>query len=311
MSTYISKSEYGNMKLVPGLLCAAGAYGSYSLYDSYTGFSAFLTGILFIPLAIILGYYAIINLSKYFEIRRVPDYEWDEYIKKERILFSKATYKHPQTGDVQTVRRGFSIPVFLFGGFVPLVKGQFSLAFKFFVILYLLDALGFIIPIIGTIITHFLTSYGIARVYNKYYEDYLIDEGYIIQDAHSGLKTVSNVKQITQNVWNANDIGTAYNEVKKGYQSNPIELPESFTNSNNNTIQEVHNGIKCTNCGVTNDKEDTFCYNCETHLGSVAITNSSIESVVEDSFVICPICGEENDFDNDFCITCGNKLSTN
>lgn len=131
MSTYLSKNEYANMKLVPGLLCIGGAIGSYLIYDSYTGFSAFLTGILFVPLAIILVYFGLTNLKKYHEINQVPIEQRDEYIKKERILFSKAVYVHPRTGDVQTVRRGFSIPVFLFGFFVPLVKGQFSLPLSF------------------------------------------------------------------------------------------------------------------------------------------------------------------------------------
>ena len=66
MSAYLSKNEYANMKLVPGLLCSGGAIGSYMIYDSYTGFSAFLTGMLFVPMAIVLAYFGLINLMKYF-----------------------------------------------------------------------------------------------------------------------------------------------------------------------------------------------------------------------------------------------------
>ena len=115
MSVYLSKNEYANMKLVPGLLCAGGSVGSYMIYDSYTGFSAFLTGILFVPMTVVLAHFGLVNLKKYYEITQVPLEQWDEYIKKERILFSKAVYVHPQAGDMQTVKRGFSIPVFLFG----------------------------------------------------------------------------------------------------------------------------------------------------------------------------------------------------
>lgn len=111
------------MKLIPGLLCSGGAIGIYMIYNSYTGFSAFLAGILFVPAAIVLAYFGLVNLKKYYEITQVPLVLWDEYIKKERILFSKAVYVHPRTGNVQTVRRGFSIPVFLFGFFVLLVEG--------------------------------------------------------------------------------------------------------------------------------------------------------------------------------------------
>ena len=198
MSAYLSKNEYANMKLVPGLLCAGGAIGAYMVYDSYTGFSAFLTGILLVPLAVILAYLGLVNLKKYYEITQVPLEQWDEYIKKERILFSKAVYVHPLTGDVQTVRRGFSIPVFLFGFFVPLVKGQVSLAIKFALIVFALTALGSIIPVVGNMIAWFLTSYGIARRYNKYYENYLIKQGYVIQDTHSVFRSISRAKEVTQ-----------------------------------------------------------------------------------------------------------------
>lgn len=215
MSTHYTKSEYANMKLIPGLLCLGGAIGSYMVYDSYTGFWAFMIGILFIPISLILTYYALVNLKKYIEIISVQPEIWEDYIKKERILFSKATYVHPRTGDVQTVRRGFSIPVFLFGFFIPLVKGQFSLALKFFLVIIVLDTLGSVIPVVGNVIAHVLSSYGIARRYNKYYEDYLIEEGYIIQDAHSGFTTISKAKEMTQNVLGQGDIGSMYNEVKK------------------------------------------------------------------------------------------------
>lgn len=192
---YISKNQYANMKLVPALIYGAVAVSLYLVYDSSTGFSAFFAGVLCLPIAIICAILAVINIKKYMEINQVPDGQWDEYINKERILLSLATYRHPQTGDVQTVRRGFSIPVFLFGGFVPLVKGQFALAFKFFVVVFAIDALGSILPVIGNVIAHFLTSYGIARRYNKYYEDYLIEEGYILEDAHSGFHDVRKAKE--------------------------------------------------------------------------------------------------------------------
>ena len=240
MSAYLSKNEYANMKLVPGLLCSIGAIGAYMIYDSYTGFSAFLTGILFVPMAVILAYFGLVNLKKYYEITQVPLEQWDEYIKKERILFSKAVYVHPQTGDVQTVRRGFSIPVFLFGGFVPLVKGQFSMAIKLLLIVSVLDVLGSVIPIVGNIIAHVLSSYGIARRYNKYYEDYLIEQGYIIQDAHSGFNSISRAKEVTRNVLKADSVSSVYNEVKKEYITAKA-ISETSENQEKNIYEREYN----------------------------------------------------------------------
>ncbi len=256
MSAYLSKNEYANMKLVPGLLCSIGAIGAYIIYDSYTGFSAFLTGILFVPMAVILAYFGLVNLKKYYEITQVPLEQWDEYIKKERILFSKAVYVHPQTGDVQTVRRGFSIPVFLFGFFVPLVKGQFSLAIKFFLIVLALDTLGSIIPVIGNVIAHILSSYGIARRYNKYYEDYLIEQGYVIQDTHSGFHTISKAKEVTRNVLTADSVGSIYNEVKREYIT-PKTLSMSSVEK-----QDASPKILCTHCDTPNESNAGFCVNC-------------------------------------------------
>ena len=256
MSAYLSKNEYANMKLVPGLLCSGGAIGCYMIYDSYTGFSAFLTGMLFVPMAIVLAYFGLINLMK-----QVPSEQWDEYIKKERILFSKAVYVHPQTGDVQTVRRGFSIPVFLFGGFVPLVKGQFSLAVKFFLIVLALDTLGSIIPVIGNFIAHILSSYGIARRYNKYYEDYLIEEGYIIQDAHSGFYTISRAKAVTRNVLAVDSVGAIYNEVKNEYVA-----PKVLPISNVEEQQNLNTKVLCPHCDTPNDLGAESCINCGDNL---------------------------------------------
>jgi len=256
MSAYLSKNEYANMKLVPGVLCVGGAIGSYMIYDSYTGFSAFLTGILFVPMAVILAYFGLVNLKKYYEISQVPLDQWDEYIKKERILFSKAVYVHPQTRDVQTVRRGFSIPVFLFGFFVPLVKGQFSLAIKFFLIVFALTTLGSIIPVIGNVIAWFLTSYGIARRYNKYYEDYLIEQGYVIQDAHSGFHTISKAKEVTRNVLTADSVGSIYNEVKREYITpKTLSVPSAEK-------QDASAKILCPHCDAPNDSKAGFCVNC-------------------------------------------------
>lgn len=256
MSAYLSKSEYANMKLIPGLLCSGGAIGTYMIYNSYTGFSAVLAGILFVPAAIVLAYFGLINLKKYYEITQVPLTLWDEYIKKERILFSKAVYVHPRTGNVQTVRRGFSIPVFLFGFFIPLVKGQFSLAVKFFLIVFVLTTLGSIIPVVGNVVTWLLSSYGIARRYNKYYEDYLIEQGYIIQNAHSGFNSISRAKEVTQNVLTADSVGTIYNEVKKEYVA-----PKSWATSNVEQ-QDAEVKILCPHCDTPNDSRDGSCINC-------------------------------------------------
>lgn len=256
MSAYLSKNEYANMKLVLGLLCSIGAIGAYMIYDSYTGFSAFLTGILFVPMAVILAYFGVVNLKKYYEKTQVPLEQWDEYIKKERILFSKAVYVHPQTGDVQTVRRGFSIPVFLFGFFVPLVKGQFSLAVKFFLIVFALTTLGSIIPVVGNVVAWFLTSYGIARRYNKYYEDYLIEQGYVIQDAHSGFYTISRAKEVTRNVLTADSVGAIYNEVKNEYMSPKVLSVSSVED------QVIDGKICCPHCDALNESNAEFCANC-------------------------------------------------
>lgn len=256
MSAYLSKNEYANMKLVPGLFCAGGSIGSYMIYDSYTGLSAFLTGILFVPMAVILAYWGLVNLKKYYEITQVPLEQWDEYIKKERIVFSKAVYVHPQTGDVQTVRRGFSIPVFLFGFFVPLVKGQFSLAIKFFLVVLALDTLGSVIPVIGNVIAHILSSYGIARRYNKYYEDYLIEQGYIIQDAHSGFHTISKAKDVTRNVLTADSVGAMYNELKREYITQKVSSVPSAEE------QDASIKILCPHCDTPNDSMAELCVNC-------------------------------------------------
>lgn len=256
MSAYLSKNEYANMKLIPGLLCVGGSIGSYIIYESYTGFSAFLTGILFVPMAVVLAYFGFVNLKKYYEITQVPLEQWDEYIKNERIVFSKAVYVHPQTGYVQTVRRGFSIPVFLFGFFVPLVKGQYSLAIKFFLVVFALDTLGSVLPIVGNVIAHILSSYGIARRYNKYYEDYLIEQGYIIQDTHSIFNTMSRAKEITRDVLKADSVGRMYNEVKKEYV-----IPKVWDISN---VEQQNTNVKilCPHCGAPNDSMAELCVNC-------------------------------------------------
>ena len=42
MSTHYTKSEYANMKLIPGLLCLGGAIGSYMVYDSYAEYKIYI-----------------------------------------------------------------------------------------------------------------------------------------------------------------------------------------------------------------------------------------------------------------------------
>lgn len=134
-----------------------------------------------------------------------------------------------------------------FGFFVPLVKGQFSLAIKFFLVVLALDTLGSVIPVVGNVIAHILSSYGIARRYNKYYEDYLTEQGYIIQNAHSGFNTISRAKEMTRDVLKADSVGGMYNKVKKEYVA-----PKAWAISNVEQ-QDTEVKILCPHCDTPND----------------------------------------------------------
>lgn len=200
---YISKQKWAKDKLEATILFGAFSAICYFFYCLSGGFWAVIVGILTVPLAIVYGVFAFIYLCKYIEIMKIPDEEWADYINKQRILLSLAIYKHPMTGDVRTVRRGFSLPVFLFGGFVPLFKGQYELAFKFFALLIGLDIIGGIFPGIGTIIFHNVGAFSIARKYNGYYENWLVEKGYQLVDAHGIADDYSNMKSKVNNMLNS------------------------------------------------------------------------------------------------------------
>lgn len=268
-SGYLTKDAYSKTKLYPAIICVAGNIMlNLILSDTKGSFIHFIYELFLIPGIVILSILAIKYFVQYYRIINVPDEEWDDYSRKERILLSLAVYVHPITGDTQTVRRGFSLPVFLFGGFVPLVRGQWSLAIKFWVIIIALDLLGSIIPIIGNLIAHFLGSFGIARKYNEYYENWLIDEGYILQDAHGIVNDISNLNETRKIISNTSSISEAYSMGKNQLTSNrTISSSETNEVSDNFKIDiENDNMIECSTCKTLNSRNALYCSNCGTHL---------------------------------------------
>lgn len=178
----ISQEEYANRFRNFGLLSLGGAILCYLLYNSIEGFLAsLLGGVLLIPLIVAFIVITIIMVIKWHRFLSMGIQEWNEYARTRRAFLSKAIYIHPVSGDVQTVRRGFSIPVFLLGWIYPLIKGQWEMAIKFFVIIEACFWLGSIIPVIGNLILRQAGAFSLARRYNKYYEDWLIKQGYVLQ----------------------------------------------------------------------------------------------------------------------------------
>lgn len=268
---YISQDVYAKTKLYPALTGVSGVLMlNLILHSSEGSFVHFIYELILIPGIILLSIFTLKYFIGYYKIKKIPGNEWDEYIKKERILLSLAIYAHPLTGDTKTVRRGFSLPVFLFGGFVPLVRQQWGLALKFWGIIFALNLLGSIIPVVGNIIAHFLGSFGIARKYNEHYENWLISKGYILQDAHSILNDISNVNETRKVLISSNNLSEAYSNSKNQLLSNRIL---STSNSNEEISKdEVNNlsvettasnmSVECKCCKTINSSEDQFCYNC-------------------------------------------------
>jgi len=82
----------------------------------------------------------------------------------------KLTLKHNQTGVVKQVTLGFSWTTFLFGGFVPLFRG---------------DLKWFLIMFIVSIVTAGLGWFVFPFIYNKIYIKGLIEKGYVPGDDFS------------------------------------------------------------------------------------------------------------------------------
>lgn len=268
---YLTKDAYSKTKLYPAIICVVGSIMlGLILSDTKGSFIHFIYELFLIPGMLILAFLAIKNFIQYYKIINVPDEEWDEFIKRERILLSLAVYVHPITGDTKTVRRGFSLPVFLFGGFVPLVRGQWTLAIKFWVIIFALDLIGSIIPVVGNLIAHFLGSFGIARKYNEHYENWLLSQGYFLQDAHGIVNDITNVNETRKVITSSTSMSDAYVNAKKQLNSNRIiSSNESIDESDRNQLSlEDRDKIECSNCKTLNSKTDLFCYNCGTSLSS-------------------------------------------
>lgn len=264
---YISQNTYAKTKLYPALTGVGGVFMlNLILHSSEGSFVHFIYELILIPGIIFLSIFSLKYFVDYYKVKRIPENEWEEYIKKERILLSLAIYLHPLTGDIQTVRRGFSLPVFLFGGFVPLVRRQWGLALKFWGIIFGLNLLGSIIPVIGNIIAHILGSFGIARRYNEYYEDWLNAQGYILQDAHGIFNDISNVNEVRKVLVNSNNMTEAYSNAKNQLLSNRT----STITTSDDKQEEVYDekilpsktSIECKFCKTMNSSEDLFCYNC-------------------------------------------------
>lgn len=166
-------------------LCSIGEIPSFKDEGFFVMlFSYFIlvtTLFVFVLILISTGGVAIFNFVRYFKYKAMSPSEWSEFIRTQRPALSMATYKHPQTNDIQRVRRGFSLPVYLFGGFVPLFKGQMDIAGKFFLIIIGAVFIGSIIPVLGNIILPLFSSFGIAQKYNHFYENDLINKGYRLE----------------------------------------------------------------------------------------------------------------------------------
>ena len=239
---YISQEEYAKTKLYPAVASGIGFLVLRLIINASDGFFGFVFKLILVPTSILLAIFTIVYLYKYIQIKRIPANEWDEYVKNERILLSLAVYVHPVTGDTRTVRRGFSLPVFLFGVFVPLFRGQFSLAIKFLVVVVGLNIVGSIIPVIGNFVAWFLSHWGIARKYNKYYEDWLKEEGYVLQDAHGIMDDWSKISQTSKTIFSSNNM----EEV-----SSNMKLLQESDNGKFDNVPQSTNGLLELNDKVT------------------------------------------------------------
>lgn len=171
-------------------------YYSYTSIDQTSFFASFGNAI-HILFALICAIPLIMCIFKFYKYTTMSPVEWQNFARNRRAFLSIAVYRHPITGDERTVRRGFSIPVFFFGALAPLFKGQFELAFKFFIIIWLAQAISTLIPVIGNILAFFFTHFGLARRYNKFYEDWLIKQGYQLVEAN---KFTENIKQVNSQI---------------------------------------------------------------------------------------------------------------
>lgn len=147
------------------------------------------------PISITAGLASIYYLYNFFKIRCMSDAEWENFRRTHRELLSLVVYEHPVTKDMRTVRRGFSLPVFMFGAFVPLLKGQYDLFFKYLLITIGLTIIGNIIPVFGAMIATFSFQFKIARKYNHYYENYLVENGYQIREAKSLNEDIAGIQK--------------------------------------------------------------------------------------------------------------------
>lgn len=196
---YISQRSYSYRflagALVLGVLAGISLYGYLTVDESR--FFSFIGSLIYGVLTFIFVISCTVCLVCFSKYYNMSQKEWNEFARTRRAFLSVAVYKHPITGDERTVRRGFSIPVFLFGFFAPLCKGQWELAIKFFIIVWLAQLVSSIIPAIGNVLAYFFTHFGLARRYNKYYEDWLIKNGYQLIDTE---RITENLKRINSNI---------------------------------------------------------------------------------------------------------------
>lgn len=171
-------------------------YQNYTTIDQTAIFSFIGNAITFV-LMIAIGIPCLVCIYRFCRYFTMSHAEWQEFAKHRRAFLSVAIYKHPHTGDTQTVRRGFSVPVFLFGIFAPIFKGQWELAIKFFVIIFFVQIISSVIPVIGNILGYIFTNFGLARKYNRYYENWLINQGYQLVEAN---KFTENIKQVNSQI---------------------------------------------------------------------------------------------------------------
>ena len=200
---YISQRSYSYRFLsgavVLGVLTGISLYGYLTVDESH--WLSFVGSFIYGVLTLAFGIPLIVCIVRFFKYYNMPQKEWNEFARTRRAFLSVAIYRHPTTGDERTVRRGFSIPVFLFGFLAPLFKGQWELAVKFFVIVWLAQLVSSIIPAIGNVLAYFFTHFGLARRYNKYYEDWLIKNGYQLIDTE---KLTENIKRINSDIKHLN-----------------------------------------------------------------------------------------------------------
>lgn len=195
----ITQKEYANRFRNVGLLSLGGVVLFYLIFNSSeSSFASLIGGTLLLPLIVILMIVAIVMFIKWRHFLLMGILDWNEYARTRRAFLSKAVYIHPVTGNIQTVRRGFSIPVFLLGWIYPLIKGQWEMAIKFFVIIEVCFWLGSIIPVIGNFILRQVGTFPLARRYNSYYEDWLIKQGYVLQSTERFKETVNKTNNSVQ-----------------------------------------------------------------------------------------------------------------